>query len=75
MNEAAKIHAIHTCLLESIALRFGHLAEICEVLKREGLPPNEVSFLGAVLPVLVVVVVVASNNKYFSLAVVASVCS
>jgi hypothetical protein len=60
MNEAAKIHAIHTCLLESIALRFGHLAEICEVLKREGLPPNEVSLLGTVLPVLVVV---ASKNK------------
>jgi hypothetical protein len=40
--EAARIHQIHTRLLQSIVVRMGHLAEICEVLKQEGLPPNEV---------------------------------
>jgi hypothetical protein len=42
-QEAAKIHVVHAHLLESITERMGHLAEICELLKREGLPPNEVS--------------------------------
>jgi hypothetical protein len=41
-NEATMIHKIHARLLVSIVVRFGHLAEICETLKREGLPPNEV---------------------------------
>jgi hypothetical protein len=40
--EAARIYQIHTRLLQSIVVRMGHLAEICEVLKQEGLPPNEV---------------------------------
>jgi hypothetical protein len=40
--EATNIHQIHTRLLQSIVVRMGHLAEICETLKHEGLPPNEV---------------------------------
>ena len=42
-NEAGNIHQIHVRLLQSIVVRMGHLAEICETLKQEGLPPNEVS--------------------------------
>lgn len=42
-EEAAQIHVIHEHLLESITIRMGHMAELCELLKREGLPPNEVS--------------------------------
>ena len=42
MIEAHKIHDVHTRFMESIVIRFGHLAEFCELLKREGLPPNEV---------------------------------
>lgn len=41
-KESIRTHAIHMRLSESIVSRFGGLAELCEVLKREGLPPNEV---------------------------------
>ena len=41
-TEAMKIHPVHLRLLQSIVVRMGHLAEICETLKQEGLPPNEV---------------------------------
>ena len=41
-TEAMKIHPVHLRLVQSIVVRMGHLAEICETLKQEGLPPNEV---------------------------------
>jgi hypothetical protein len=43
MMEATRTHAVYRRLTESIASRFGCIAELCEVLKREGLPGNEVS--------------------------------
>jgi hypothetical protein len=42
-EEAAHVHVIHAHLLASITVRMGRMAELCEVIKREGLPPNEVS--------------------------------
>jgi len=40
-NDAKRIADIQDRLHESIVYRFGRLAILCEVLKREGLPPNE----------------------------------
>jgi hypothetical protein len=40
-NEALETRAVGGKLYESVILRFGHLADLCEILKQEGLPPNE----------------------------------
>lgn len=48
-TEATHIHPIHLRLLQSIVVRMGHLSEICETLKQEGLPPNEVRQLRSCL--------------------------
>jgi len=39
--EAQETRLVAMKLYESIVVRFGHLADLCEILKREGLPPNE----------------------------------
>jgi len=41
-REAKQIEAVRIRLHESIVYRMGRLSVLCEVLKREGLPPNEV---------------------------------
>jgi len=40
-NETKRIVGVRKRLNESIVYRFGRLAVLCEILKREGLPPNE----------------------------------
>jgi hypothetical protein len=40
-NEARETTVVGSKLYESIIVRFGHLADLCEILKQEGLPPNE----------------------------------
>jgi hypothetical protein len=44
-KEAQQVADIRIRLHESIIYRFGRLAQLCEVLKCEGLPPNEVCLL------------------------------
>ena len=44
-KEAKVVADVRISLHESIIYRFGRLAQLCEVLKCEGLPPNEVRFL------------------------------
>ena len=44
-KEAQQVADIRIRLHQSIICRFGRLAQLCEVLKREGLPPNEVSIV------------------------------
>jgi hypothetical protein len=41
-KEASNTHSVHLQLTELIAGRLACLSELCEILKREGLPPNEV---------------------------------
>ena len=45
-KEAQEVAKIRIRLHESIIHRFGRIAQLCEVLKREGLPPNEVCNVG-----------------------------
>jgi len=46
-KEAKETKAVARQIKQTIVAHFGHLAELCEILKREGLPPNEVRrFLG-----------------------------
>jgi hypothetical protein len=40
-KEALETRVVDSKLYESIIVRFGHLADSCEILKQEGLPPNE----------------------------------
>jgi hypothetical protein len=40
-NEAQETNVVSGKLYESIIVRFGHLADLCEILKQQGLPPNE----------------------------------
>jgi hypothetical protein len=59
--ESTKIDTVHVRLMESIVLRFGHLAELCEVLKREGLPPNEVRISFCCLLVTIMIQIIHLN--------------